>query len=240
MYSEAAIASIGFTSSVRQNHVADAQPWRTRLRERGREDDVATTRQLVHARERIARVPHQAIGIVLVDQEALGLRELDERLPLLQRQRPPSWVLEGGNRVEDLWRLRVRAEQRLERIEVESRVRKRNRFDPGADVSQDADRAVIARRFDDDATSVREQVTHEEVESGERARRDHHLGRLDTMLRGDRLSQRLVAAGRPVVQDRSTLAGDDRLRTLAQCLDRKDVGRRVATSEGDHVHGRSV
>ncbi len=220
----------------RHDQVAHAQPGRPRLGERGREDDALAGCELVHAGQRLALVAHEPVRVVLEEEHAPRPAELHERVPLVERQRPAGRVLEGRDRVDELRHLGLR-EDRLEAIEVEAVVGQRNPFDRRAEAAQHADRAVVARGFDHGPAGIRVHEPGDEVEAEERAGRDDDLRRVGrAVLLCDPLAQRPVARRRPVVEDRATLAGDDGLCALAERVDRKDVGGRIAAGEGDHVH----
>src|SRR5581483_8200267 len=103
----------------------------------------------------------------------------------------------------------------------------------------DSHGAVVRRRLDEDP-AARCEVAEDEVQPLERAVRHDDAARLDAVQLRDPLAQRRVAAGRPVVEDRLTVALERGPRAVGELGHGKQLWRGNPAREGDHGHGRSL
>ena len=108
------------------------------------------------------------------------MRQLDDVLAALDRERSPARILEGGNRVEE-GRLGPALQLALERIGIEPLVVHLDRGHLDAVVTQNQERAIVARRLDQHAAAdpAPEEVLSQIDEALERAVGEQDLAGID-------------------------------------------------------------
>jgi hypothetical protein len=166
-------------------------------------------------------------------------RERENAVPALPGKRPAARVLKGRDGVDDGGTGRF-GQRALERIHVESLVTERHALDVGAESAEDRERAVIARRFDVEARSLADEVTGDEVEALEGAVGHDDTARGNTVTLRDPFAERPVPAGGAVVESGGAVACESLARTLAEFVDRQEIGPGKAPGEGDSGHRPSL
>ena len=171
MYVDTAARSNGGHEPLGQDEVADADPGRDGLRERGGVRHQLAALELVQQRRRVALVADEPVRVVLEHRQVVGARELDEPAPALRRQRAAARVLERRDRVEE--RGTAPGERRLERVEVEPVLVLRHRLDLDPQLGEERERPVVGRRLDEHpAGTLGEERARVEEEALERAVRE--------------------------------------------------------------------
>ncbi len=193
-------------------------------------------RELEEARDRLALEAEHPVGVVLEHGRAPVGREVEEAPPILERERAAARVLEGRDRVDDV----ALAERAVDRVDVEAVVRELHLLHLGAELAEDRERAVVARRLHEEARARLHEVARREGEALERPIRDDHAPRVDSMLLGDPLLERRVAAGRAVLKGSRPVALERLPRAVAEGRDRQEVRARHSAREGDQRHGFRV
>ena len=125
------------------------------------------------------------------------MRELDQTLALLRRQRVAGGVLEIGDDVGEL-RLRPGEQHALERGDVDAVVLELDGADIGAALLERQQRTVVRRLLDDHRVALGNERVEQECVRLHRAVRDDHLLGLDAVALGNPLAQRLVSDGGPI------------------------------------------
>ena len=230
-------------SAVGQDEVAGAKTGCDRLRERRRVGHELAALELVQRRRRFPLVADEAVRVVLEHGQALARDDLGDAPPPLLAERAPTRVLEGRDRVQERRRFGPARQLVLERVGIEPFVVHRERDDLGALPREDLQRAVVARRFDEDtAGTAREELGRIEHEAEEPAHREHDAVRPDAVARADPFAKRPVAAGRAVREDARPDSQRDIASALGELGGRDEVRCRGTACERDgrSGHARSL
>ena len=161
------------------------------------------------------------------------LRELDQPLATLARERPPARILEGRDRVEE-GRRRTAVERPGESVGVETLVVHLDGGHLDSARCEKLQRPVVGRPFDEDAGTG--DAVGQEGQPLERAVREQHACGLDAVSLCDPLAQRLVAADRAVGEDGRAVPLDHRPRAVAEELHRDAFRRGNSARERDRLH----
>ena len=166
--------------------------------------------------------------------------DLDEPRAPLGGERSPARVLERRDRVEEGRWIVTATQLGLEGIGIETFVIHLEGDDLGSFASEDLERAVVARRLDEDSPRpARELLSGIEHEPLKAADREDDASRLDAVACSDPLAKRLIAASRPVREHTGAISLRDRVRTFGELRGGDQLGRRSATGEGNRRVGHA-
>ena len=224
---------------VRRRHgPGDSQPRRERLRE-GAEMDHG--RLVVERRERGylgSEVPQLGVGLVLEDGDVLLPGDAHELEPALEREGGALRVLEGRVHVDELGARLI--DDPLELRGPHSLVVAADGGDASLVSREDLQRCEVGGVFDDDRIARVEEDLGGEVDSLLGPARHDHVFRTAgnpaaAQPLGDPRPQGSEALGRPVLQRRLRLLGEDALVGAGDGLDRKRLWRGKPAGEGEDV-----
>jgi hypothetical protein len=188
-------------------------------------------------RQVLPAVAQLAVGIVLDDRRAVVGGELDQAPPPLEAERHAGRVLEVRQDVEELG---ATPQLPLQPIDVEPVVVDRHGQVVRLVGAPGLQRSEVGGRLGQDAIAGVDEETADQVEPLLRARGDHHVRRLhpDPVARHlahEQLAQRHVALGCGVLQRGLARELEHTLRGQLHLYEGKDVRRRQAAGERDHV-----
>ena len=212
-------------------------PGADRLGERRRVDDAVVAVEREHRRQRLAGEADRDVRVVLEDHEVVVVREVQQPLALLARERVPGGVLEVRDDVREL-RARALGEQPLELVDVDAVLLERDHADVRAALLEAEQRAVVGRALDDDRVAVADELVEEERVGLHRPVGDEDVSR--ARRRAARRSTCAAGRSRSTCRRRSCRRGRSRTprpRTRLQPVDVDDVERGRSAREGDGVTG---
>ena len=223
----------------RPDQVADPDARADRLGEAGGVHHDAVLVEREHRGQRLAAEPDVGVRVVLEDREPVLTGQVEQRPPLLQRERDAGRVLVVRDHVRDP-RAYARLQELAQFVGVDAVRLGGDGVHLAALVAQVEQRPVVRRPLDHHRVARLDQVVEEERVGLQRTVGDEHLLGRHAVLLGDPRAQRQVADRRSVRRDATGIGVEGAQGRGLEPFDVDDVQRGCPTGERDELRGGHV